>query len=62
MSAWILTVYLGVSGWGVGAQRDFTFPTKESCYETLAALRIEADKQIAGEDDEQVVAICSPKE
>lgn len=60
MSAWVLVLLYGISGWGAGGVRHIEFSSKDECYEALAAMRIEATVQTAGEDDEQVIAFCRP--
>jgi len=47
---------------GPGGHYKYEFPDKESCYEALEHMRVAGAEQRAGEDDEQVVAYCVPKD
>lgn len=62
MTTWVLCIVYGISSWGAGGYRYIDFPDKESCYEALAAMKITGQNQTAGDDDEQVIAYCKPKE
>ena len=59
---WILIVMAGISGWGPGVHREYVFQSKEECYEALSAIRVDGASQIAGDDDEQSVMLCVPRQ
>lgn len=57
---WTLEVRYGITGWGAGGFVHMEYPSEESCYKALDKMVVKADNQQAGEDDEQVIAICRP--
>lgn len=61
MKVWTLIVVFGITGWGAGGQKISYFPDKASCYEALENLRVSGQSRTAGDDDEQVIAYCSPE-
>lgn len=62
MNVWVLVILYGISSWGAGGQKHIEFPDKKSCYEALKHMRITGQEQRSGDDDEQVVAFCKPKQ
>lgn len=59
---WVLVLMYGITGWGAAGVRYVEFPDEASCYKALKEMRIEATSQKSGDDDEQVVAYCAPKQ
>ena len=62
MNTWILVVLYGITGWGYAGYRHVEFPNEASCYKALESMKITGQKQQAGEDDEQIIVYCKPKE
>lgn len=62
MSTWILIACIGVSGWGCGSGWKFEYPSEESCYRALAAMKT-GDQPIAESTSKRnTVATCVPKQ
>jgi hypothetical protein len=61
MVTWLLIITYGITGWGAGGRYVAEYPSEEACYKALNNLVVHADNQTAGEDDEQMFALCQPK-
>lgn len=60
--SWVLVICLGVSWAGCGAVQIAEYPTEDSCYRALAALKT-GDQAISESDNKRnTVAYCKPKE
>lgn len=55
---WVLVIYFGISSWGAGGVSKVEYKDEPSCYKALKEMRIE----VSGDDDEQVIAYCRPKQ
>lgn len=55
---WALYVCAGISWGGCGVAHKIDMPSKDECFEALAAIRF--DETAAGEDRRSAVAYCYP--
>ncbi|MBV1929816.1 MAG: hypothetical protein KUG81_09945 [Gammaproteobacteria bacterium] len=62
VNTWVLVIIYGISTWGAGGFTKADFPSEESCYKALESMKIKGVHQQGGEDDEQVIAYCKPKD
>ena len=59
---WILIICAGISWAGCGNQMVTTYPSEESCYRALKAMRV-VDQPIGeSEKKRSMYAYCAPKE
>ena len=62
MTTYILVLIFGISGWGAGGYQYIEFPSKADCHYALETMRITGQDQTSGEDDEQIISFCKPKD
>jgi len=56
---WVLAICAGISWGGCGYVQHVEMPSKEACFEALAAVRF--DETASGETRRSAVAYCYPK-
>lgn len=62
MGTWTLVIMAGITGWGNGAVSFGTYPSEESCYRALAAIRA-ADQPVRESDKKgSWIAYCRPEQ
>ena len=59
---WTLSIYMALTWAGPGSVRIIDFPSEESCYRALSAMRINDSAIAEAKEKKSVVAFCSPKE
>lgn len=59
---WKLVICAGITWAGCGTQNTGVFPTEDSCYRALAAIRV-VDQPVAESDKKRsMFAYCKPKQ
>lgn len=58
--SWILSICIGVTGWGCGAIQESTYPSEASCYRALAAMKTGDQPNAESSIKRNTVAYCKP--
>lgn len=57
---WFLSICAAASGWGCGMSHTIRFPSEESCYRALSAIRMNDQPVAESGQKRTVVAYCFP--
>jgi uncharacterized protein YceK len=59
--SWLLNICIGVTWAGCGSYLSHEFPSEESCYRALAAMKTGDQPIMESKNKRNTVALCAPK-